>query len=251
MRGSPYLPRWSRVVGIAVIAALVLPFCLNTPSAYAQTTGQVQGVVFQDLNTNTVRDAFEPPAEGIEVTLRNAGDQVVGSATSDVAGAYTFADVEAGSYTAVITVPVGFAATSPITVPVTVVADTTVTADFGVLRTSTATPPQSAYLWGFVINDLNGNGIADPGEPGAAGVTVILYDENDEEVASVVTDENGFYDFGTLPVGKYKVAFTPVGGFFATTPVEFELDLETESLTTQIFGTRVLHKMLFPLLPYY
>ena len=44
---------------------------------------------------------------------------------------------------------------------------------------------------GSVIEDTNGNGAADPGEPGIPGATVTLYDDNGNPVDTAVTDPNG------------------------------------------------------------
>lgn len=62
--------------------------------------------------------------------------------------------------------------------------------------------------------DLNGNGIQEPGEPGIAGVGLVLYNAgpdglcgtaDDVAVANTVTDANGKYTFSGLPAGTYCV----------------------------------------------
>lgn len=57
-------------------------------------------------------------------------------------------------------------------------------------QTTTPTAPVTGTVW----YDLNGNGVRDPGEPGAAGVPVYLL-HNGVIVASSVTDANGLYSF--------------------------------------------------------
>ena len=90
--------------------------------------------------------------------------------------------------------------------------------------------------------DENQNGVQDPGEPGAAGVTVNLYKDPDltTPIATVVTDANGNYYFSSGPgTGSGSAAYnvgdllpgmdyhivveqnqtgTDIDGFYPTTP---------------------------------
>jgi hypothetical protein len=58
-----------------------------------------------------------------------------------------------------------------------------------------------------VWRDANSNGLQDPGEPGAAGVTVSLYGDDDALVGSTSTDELGAYEFADLRSGSYFLTF--------------------------------------------
>ncbi len=58
---------------------------------------------------------------------------------------------------------------------------------------------------GTVYADWNSNNELDGGEPGFAGITVTLYDEDGNIVAVTTTDENGDYTFGDLPPGTFTV----------------------------------------------
>ncbi|MBK9151776.1 MAG: hypothetical protein IPM26_12625 [Saprospiraceae bacterium] len=82
-----------------------------------------------------------------------------------------------------------------------------------------------ASLGDFVWEDKNGNGIQDAGEPGIAGVVVMLEDGggnpatdiNGNVVASVVTNASGQYGFTNLKPGVgYVVKFTKPAGYEAT-----------------------------------
>lgn len=70
-------------------------------------------------------------------------------------------------------------------------------------------PPlvELAALGDYVWIDMNQDGIQDAGEPGLPGVVVNLYDCQDVFIASMMTDENGFYLFDNLMPGDYYVEF--------------------------------------------
>jgi hypothetical protein len=53
---------------------------------------------------------------------------------------------------------------------------------------------------GYVFNDINRNGSQDKGEEGVKGVTLLL-----EDRSTVVTDENGYYQFPRVEVGGHMV----------------------------------------------
>jgi hypothetical protein len=57
--------------------------------------------------------------------------------------------------------------------------------------------------------DLNGNGVQDSNEPGIPGVTVNLYDDQDQLIATATTDTNGNYLFPDLNAGDYRVEVDP------------------------------------------
>src|SRR5262249_42579673 len=71
--------------------------------------------------------------------------------------------------------------------------------------------PCASSIGDFVWNDVNRNGIQDPGEPGLNGITVNLFDANNVFLTSVVTanggigNQPGYYNFGGLCLGTYKV----------------------------------------------
>ncbi|MEM9136154.1 MAG: SdrD B-like domain-containing protein [Cyanobacteria bacterium P01_F01_bin.42] len=81
----------------------------------------------------------------------------------------------------------------------------------------------SAGVGDFVFVDANGDGIQDPTELGAEGVTVTLIGGGadgvigtggDDTTATVTTDQNGFYEFLDLNVGEeYQLAFELPDGF--------------------------------------
>jgi hypothetical protein len=65
----------------------------------------------------------------------------------------------------------------------------------------------------FVWNDLNRNGIQDPGEPGISGARVTITYPNGTTTATTTTNSQGLYAFYNLAPGKYVFAFTTPPGF--------------------------------------
>ncbi|HEY7188825.1 MAG TPA: SdrD B-like domain-containing protein [Vicinamibacterales bacterium] len=80
-------------------------------------------------------------------------------------------------------------------------------------RPAAAQPCPSAgeaisIVCGTVWNDLNGNGIQEPGEPGIPGKTVTVYDEYGMPVTDFFTNPDGTYNFdgSSLQPGTYTIA---------------------------------------------
>jgi hypothetical protein len=77
----------------------------------------------------------------------------------------------------------------------------------------------------FVWLDTDKDGVQDAGESGIANVTLTItkadgspvVDVNGQAVTTTTTDANGYYTFGKLPFGQYKVTVTPPVGYAATT----------------------------------
>jgi hypothetical protein len=106
---------------------------------------------------------------------------------------------------------------------------------------------------GTVYDDLNDNGVLDPGEPGEAGVTVYLDTNNNGVLDSgephTLTDAQGNYTFGNLAAGTYTVRevlptgatlTAPAAGSYTATPTGAVTGLNFENhslLFTDINGT--------------
>jgi protocatechuate 3,4-dioxygenase beta subunit len=87
--------------------------------------------------------------------------------------------------------------------------------DFGFWRPAVAAV---SGIGDYVWEDLDHDGIQDPGEPGVAGATVRLYDAAGTQVGVTTTGSDGRYLFDGLYPGDYHVAFTPPGHFMITLP---------------------------------
>ena len=80
---------------------------------------------------------------------------------------------------------------------------------------------ENAVIGDFVWDDLNGNGIQDPGEPGIPGVAVTLVRPNADgtsQTYKTTTDDSGHYTLSVPPSGEegYTVVFTPPSGMVPT-----------------------------------
>ena len=91
-----------------------------------------------------------------------------------------------------------------------------------------------ASLGDLVWHDLDGDGIQDSNEPGIEGVTVNLYDENGDLVATTVTDEDGNYLFDNLYPGTYFVEFIDPDGFESTFSEQGSNDGLDSDITNEI-----------------
>ena len=69
-----------------------------------------------------------------------------------------------------------------------------------------------------VWNDLNVNGLQDPGEPGLGNVPVSLFDNNGNLLASTSTLATGFYSFSNLTPGNYFIRFSLLAGYSFSPP---------------------------------
>ncbi len=186
----------------------------------AECTGEIGDFVWNDLNRNGIQDAGELGIAGVVVTLRDATGATLATDTTDANGFYQFTGLCAGDYTVDVdetTLPAGLDPTLPNQggddtvdsdgpvngdpVPVTLPNDNAKddTIDFGYIA------PCTGEIGDFVWNDLNRNGIQDAGEPGIAGVVVILRDATGATLAMDTTDANGFYQFTGLCAGDYTV----------------------------------------------
>ena len=196
------------------------------------TISALGNFVWFDLNNNGTQDSGEPGVAGVSAKLTNMANNVVGTTTTNAKGEYLFTDLPAGNYFVEFgNLPAGYTvgiknaigasaannsdantATAKTDIIILPVSTTDLNWDMGIITTTRAS------VGDFVWNDLNGDGIQNAGEPGVAGITVTLYDNNNNPVASIVTDASGFYLFSNLVPGTYSVGFgnIPASSSFTT-----------------------------------
>ncbi|MFC7622694.1 SdrD B-like domain-containing protein [Microlunatus sp. GCM10028923] len=225
-------------------------------------TCAVGDYVFYDSNNNGVQDDGEEPVAQVTVELINAEGEVVATTTTDDQGLYAFDLQVCGDYTVKFSdLPEGYTFTTqetgddqatdsnpnaegvtptftlgegePNNAPST--EDDEYQADV-VNPTIDAGIVEVCSIGDYVWNDTDGDGVQDEGEPGVPGVTVTLIDpetgEPVEGIDPVTTDEDGKYEFPSIPCGEYVVRFSdiPEGSEF-TEPTQGE-DPATDSNPT-------------------
>ena len=181
--------------------------------------------VWEDLDADGIQDSGEPGIGGVTVRLFSASGSVIGSTVTEDNGRYEFRDLSYGDYHVEVDIPAGYEAS-----PRNQGSDDTRDSDIdsnGVMAETTLDPREHDPSWDAglyrpasigdqVWEDVDGDGIQNPGEGGMSGVTVRLFDGNGAEVASTVTDDDGVYVFDDLRPGTYHVEVDIPGGFVAS-----------------------------------
>ncbi len=95
---------------------------------------------------------------------------------------------------------------------------------------------------GVVFNDLNGNGVQDPGDVNMIGITVFL-DANsngglDSGELNTLTDASGMYSFVGLSAGSYNVRIIPSTGFSVTTSLPVVVNVPQSPVIAIAIGQR-------------
>jgi hypothetical protein len=184
-------------------------------------TGSITGSVWNDVNTNGVREPIEPGLDAWTVFLdTNAnGTLDVGerSAVTDPLGVYTLNFVPQGTYAVAIEVQAGWTASNPAggTRSVSVLAQQGTTSNYGVYT------PTPGTISGAVWSDLNSDGLRGT-EPGLNGWTVFI-DANgngtlDAGELNAVTNPDGSYTITGVPAGSWQVREVVQPGWAATAP---------------------------------
>lgn len=82
----------------------------------------------------------------------------------------------------------------------------------------------------FVWMDQNGNGLQDYGEPGCAGVRLLLLDEQGNPLAETVSDAYGYYAFRGLRPGVRRIrALPPEDAAFTAGPSEGLEEIDSDA----------------------
>jgi hypothetical protein len=194
---------------------LVLPWLLPLVLASrvsAQGSVQIGDLVFYDVNGDGTQDAGEPGVAGVAVQLLTADRTVlVDETTTNGEGNYALVGVAPGAYRIRVVPPDGYAFTTP-HVGAEVTEDSDVephgpdrwqtppfTIGPGVFSTighdaGLRLPLSDGTVGDYVWRDLDGDGIQEGGEPGVAGVTVQLWnDDKTQLLASTTTNALGLF----------------------------------------------------------
>jgi uncharacterized surface anchored protein len=207
--------------GTDQISAITLSGRTNgTGYNFAEVQGNtLSGTVFNDLNNNGQQNTGELGIAGVTMTLTGANDlnqSVSLTTTTDASGNYSFANLRPGSYLLTQTLPPTWLAgkNTPGAAGVTNSNET--------MQTFQLTSGQAvagnlfgdllgAQVTGVVYNDLNHNGVQDPGEPGLAGVTMTFTGTDDQGTSvslTLTTASDGSFAFTNLRPGQYSLQET-------------------------------------------
>ncbi len=180
--------------------------------------------VWQDVNKNGKQDTGEPGVANVKVELRDKNRQLLQTVHTNGNGEYIFTGVKKDAYFIQFHTPEGYTPTVTHATSSTMENDSNgrlafveivdkddLTVDFGLIK-NTNEAEKTYKIGDFVWEDINKNGKQDVGEPGIAGVTVIILNDKEEEVGRTVTDAQGHYVFNHIKNGRYSVLFeTPKG----------------------------------------
>ena len=202
--------------------------------------------VWEDLNADGIRDAAEPPIEGVIVELYTVEGILVGTTTTDMNGNYFFGDIEVGDYYLEFKLPDDYSGFIP-TIPMAgsdKTKDSNLLGDWSIYETSIlsdlswstdiVTVSDNTAVMDIDAGFYEGNRLGDQvwidhGEFGVfdgfddsdtplEGVTVNLYNGQDSLISSLQTDEFGKYNFSHLPAGDYYVEFIAPDGYAFVQP---------------------------------
>lgn len=194
------------------------------------------------MNANGIQDQGEPGIPNVQVALRNRGGVTVSTIRTDSNGYYRFQGLVPEEYSIHFTLPSGYKFTKSVDLLGDFQFDIIhsidgsyqlddVTSDAnvetGITNAVELQPGEvnlsldagvyiPAKIEGLAWHDLNANGIQDEQEPGLPAVTVKLYNDDDEQIATVVTDSSGNYIFeDLLPDTYYAEVQVPTDYFLS------------------------------------
>jgi len=202
----------------------------------------VSGVKFEDRNGNGEQDSGEPGLPGVEI--RAEGERgallrglTLGDGTFQMCGL-----TRGGDFRVTEGVPFGYRQTAPVDDRISrrLIAQgngyfvLSCDADFEGLNFGNQLIPNA--IGGIKFEDLNFNGVRDPGEPGLAGFTITLTSTaaGGPAARSVVTDANGNFIFNDVAAGSYTLSETLRQGFSLTLPAANSLPVTLASGGTSI-----------------
>ncbi|MBL0027045.1 MAG: T9SS type A sorting domain-containing protein [Saprospiraceae bacterium] len=201
----------------------------NIDAGYVKT-GSIGHRVWLDLNGNGFFQTGEPGIANIKVKLFNTSGKLLDSTTttiepgSDFTGYYRFTNVRPTDYYVKFELPAIYLIS-----PSGVGGDdndSNITDENGLLTTGIFTVQAGQFVGNIdaaaylpasigdrVWNDINKNGAQDSGEPGIGGISVKLFTQSGQLVASQVTNGQGLYLFGNLKQRLYYLQFSLPDGF--------------------------------------
>ena len=231
-----YASSSSNTLNVTVALAIV------NKQNFGETTSSLDGSVYVDTNGDGSRNATEPGISGVQVRLIGVdarGVPVSLTTTTDADGAYSFGGLLAGTYSVLETQPASFVdGLDAIGDAGGVVGNdvlSAITLGAGVDGSNYLFGEQPVPISGTVYKDRNHDATLNGGEPGIAGVTIVLKDSNGAVLASTVTAADGSYKF-VVPPGSYTLVETQPTGYGSSTPNTQSITVPAGGLPNQDFG---------------
>ncbi|GEM_PF-639286 len=192
-------------------------------AGFIEPAGTITGFVWNDLNENGLQNDGENGIPGVRVNLLDGNGNQIATTTTDANGDYSFADVKSDNYELTFD-----ASNDPIVGDNFEVTLQDVGSDerfdSDISQTSNdvsfefnAAEGNADYDAGFTLplanitgiafDDVNKDGLQGGNEPMIGGVTVTLFDSNNNQIGTTTTDANGNYAFNEIMAGSYYIAF--------------------------------------------
>jgi uncharacterized repeat protein (TIGR01451 family) len=190
--------------------------CIASSSITLEETGVcnsiIEGIAWEDLNRNGIRDLEDSPLSNFLIMIYTAGDDFIDSMRTSENGMYSFMNLPAGDYYLRTEIPSEYRITQDLTNGDNAFNNSTSTT--GILTVETGGTLNAGLglyrlgkISGQVWSDSDKDGILDDEESGLSEIQVMLLDEDQELLASTFSDFEGYYSFTNLPPGSYYVEF--------------------------------------------
>jgi uncharacterized repeat protein (TIGR01451 family) len=174
----------------------------------------IQGIVFDDANSNGYQDLGELGLAGAVITL-DGGNPITTTGDGIITGTFSYTVTAAGLYALHEENPAGYRSTTPDDVSIPVELGGSYWRKFGDTNSSNL-----ASIYGSVFEDRDGDGRRDAGELGIPDVLITL-----DGGITTTTHLDGRYTFVTALSGWHTVVESDPDGFFSTTPNQVHVEL--------------------------